>query len=199
MLVGKEKFFTLNRSWNDENGAPDTTGPDDGTDKVDRIYKRASPDLIDLALIELERPDQRYLFLHLREPDSAGHAHGWATAEYTTAVVEADRLLGIVLDTIRSDPGLARSTAVIVVSDHGGETNGTSHSDFRNPENHTIPFIVWGPGVAAGVDLYDLNLTRSYGENPIRMHDVANTAMHLLRYQSVPGSTHNVEQNLALR
>lgn len=199
MLVGKEKFFTINRSWNDDNGAPDTTGPDDGTDKVDRMYKKASPELIELALIELERPDLRYLFLHLRDPDSAGHAHGWATDEYAQAVTQADRLLGIVLDAIRMDAGLALSTAVIVVSDHGGPTNGTSHSNFLNPENHTIPLIVWGPGVGAGKDLYDLNPTRSFEDNPIRMHDVANTAMHLLRYQSVPGSTHNVDQRLAVR
>jgi predicted AlkP superfamily pyrophosphatase or phosphodiesterase len=196
MLVGKEKFFTVNRSWNETNGARDVTGVDDGVDKVDRIYKQATAELIELALIELERPDLEYLFLHIRDPDSAGHSHGWGTVEYAKAVVDADRAAGEVIDAVRNDPALAETTAIVVVSDHGGVNGETSHADALNPENHTIPFIVWGPGVESGADLYELNPDRSPEDNPIRMHDLANTAMSMLGYPSVPGSDFNFDQDL---
>ena len=55
------------------------------------------------------------------------------------------------------DPESRDHTLVVVTADHGGI--GPSHSDPRKFADYRIPFLVWGPGVPAGVDLYDLNPT----------------------------------------
>ncbi|MBK5250040.1 MAG: hypothetical protein JJE50_11545 [Actinomycetales bacterium] len=69
-----------------------------------------------------------------------------------------------------------------------------------------MPFIVWGSGVKAGADLYDLNpdyaspgkKRTSYAddEQPVRNGDVANLATDLLGLEAVPDSEHDAAQHL---
>lgn len=97
---------------------------------------------------------------------------------------------------------------MIVVSDHGGPAGDVSHADPTLVENYTIPFVVWGPTVAPGSDLYALNVGRRVdpgdtrvwlvGTQPIRGHEVANLTLDLLGYPPVDGSTMNAEQDLAV-
>jgi hypothetical protein len=109
------------------------------------------------------------------------------------------------MNLVQSDPELINDTVLILTSDHGGI--GTGHDSVTNPANYTIPVLVWGAGVAAGVDLYAVNSdTRgdpgtarpnySDANQPIRNGDTGNLAMDLLGLGSVPGSTINVMQNL---
>jgi predicted AlkP superfamily pyrophosphatase or phosphodiesterase len=102
-------------------------------------------------------------FVHLREPDGAGHDAGWMTPQYRAAVAEADRALGVVLQAIR-DSGLP--TTVFLTADHGGE--GTDHWT-HGAVDAAVPWICHGPGVKPGTAL-----------GPSSVTDVGPTAAALL-------------------
>lgn len=198
--VSKSKFVLFDRSYDGENGAPDTTGADDGRDKIDTfVYERDAEALVSRLVADATADPCRYTFVHLRDPDSAGHEWSWSLnlrSPYMQAVRRMDRLVGKILDLIESDPRLAGRTALIITADHGGSDYG--HSADR-PAHFVIPFYVWGPGIPAA-DLYALNAgllkdpegTRPEREEPaqpIRNGAAANLALSLLGLEPVPGST----------
>jgi len=197
LYVGKIKFDFLDRSWNGDNGAPDTVGADDGRDKI-TVYVRSTSAGATEALTQqlTSQSPFAFSFLHLPQPDSAGHVSRWMSPRYLAAVEQADQLVGEVLAAIDSSPERTADTAVILTTDHGGYREG--HSDPTRLETYRIPFVVWGPGVAAGTDLYDLNpLNRlDPGETrpgyavvqPVRNGELANLATDLLDLPAVPGS-----------
>jgi hypothetical protein len=122
-------------------------------------------------------------------------------------VKSEDGYLGSILTAIKSNPALDGHTAIIVTADHGG--TGTGHGTASDWRNYTVPFLVWGPGVTAGADLYALNpLTRkdpgsgrpAYSANPqpIRNGDASNLALQLLGLGPIPGSSINGLQTLAV-
>jgi hypothetical protein len=199
LFTGKGKFDIFDRSWDSTSGAPDTTGEDDGRDKIDDyLYLWNTPDLVDSFLSLLDSSSSGYFFLHLRDPDSDGHAYGWESPEYLQTVVRMDGLLGGVISAVESDPALASSTALIVTADHGG--TGTDHSDPYDPDNYTIQFQVWGPSVPAGADIYALNPSNRADPDlsqpvcgdplpPVRNGEAANVAASLLGLTPVEGST----------
>lgn len=86
----------------------------------------------------------RFAWVHLREPDGAGHREGWMSAPYLEAVRRADAAVGVLLDAIAAS-GLADLTAVLVTADHGGE--GTNHGADRGPASWRIPWICHAPGM----------------------------------------------------
>ncbi|PRY58234.1 type I phosphodiesterase/nucleotide pyrophosphatase [Knoellia remsis] len=207
LYVAKDKFNVLDRSWNATNGAPDTTGTDEGRDKID-TYRLTDSQGATTALtttLGSTSPDT-FSFLHIALPDSAGHSYGWMSSRYLTAVEQSDALLGQVLKTIDGNAARKADTAVVLTADHGG--SGTSHSTTTTRENYTIPFMVWGSGVAAGADLYALNGTSranpgtaktSYsGTQPVRNGDLANLTADLLDLPSVPGSQFDTAQDLTV-
>ena len=210
MFVGKDKFLFHDRSWDTDHGAPDLVGADNGTDKIDLFVHGDSTQLVDDTLAAMGPGlDAAFTFFHIRQPDGAGHGHGWLSAEYEAAVQEADDLVGQLVAGIEADPELAQSTAIIVTADHGGPDVGTLHADQSNPDNYIVPFIVWAPGVPAGADLYALNpstladpglgrVNNSANPQPLRTGYMANVALSLLDLPSVPGSTHNFDQTIDL-
>ena len=117
---------------------------------VDRHLGEASPNLV---------------FIHLAEPDYAGHLFGWMGRAYARAVTQADRAVGALIERADARFGPHQYT-IIVTADHGGHgrTHGTA-----DPVDTTIPWIVWGEGVRAGAAL-----------TPIRTTDTAATALWLL-------------------
>jgi hypothetical protein len=204
LYAGKDKFDFLDRSWNATNGARDTTGADDGRDKID-VYRRAAPAVLTDALRTALRNDPADLsMIHYRGPDGVGHAQGYMSQAYLDEVRATDRLIGRLLETIAGDPALARSTVVIVTSDHGGL--GTSHADATRAVNYTVPFFVWGVGVARGADLYALNGDRAdpgtgrptyaAARQPVRNAETAGLVTELLGLRAVPGSRINAGQTL---
>jgi predicted AlkP superfamily pyrophosphatase or phosphodiesterase len=105
------------------------------------------------------------LFVHLAEPDFAGHNFGWMSWMYGMAVREADVAVAKVLDD--ADARFGRGTyTVILTADHGG--HGRSHGS-TDPRDTTIPWIVWGAGVQAGDTL-----------SGIRTMDTAATVLWML-------------------
>jgi arylsulfatase A-like enzyme len=87
------------------------------------------------------------LFVHLTDPDAAGHSAGWMTSAYGRAVLEADRALGRLLAMAENTFGAGRFS-VIVTADHGG--HGRDHGS-DDPRDVTIPWIAWGVGVKPGL------------------------------------------------
>ncbi len=109
-------------------------------------------------------------FIHLREPDEAGHRRGWMGLDYLHAVREADRAVGRIIEAVEASGRLDR-TAIVVSSDHGG--SGRGHYRFTEPnraENVTIPWICAGPGVRPGTVI----------DRVVRTYDTAPTVLALL-------------------
>ncbi len=86
------------------------------------------------------------LFVHLTDPDVAGHAHGWMSREYGRGVLRADAALERLLRAADRAYGVGEYT-IIVTADHGG--NGRDHGT-DHIHDVTIPWIAWGRGVQPG-------------------------------------------------
>jgi hypothetical protein len=198
MYASKSKFAIFDRSWNGTNGAPDTAGVDNGRDKIDAyVYQSNTAALVDSFIARMTASPLCYSFIHLTDPDGAGHAYGWESVRYIDAIEKVDGLIGRILGLIDGDERLANRTYLVVTADHGGA--GTDHADAANPLNYTVPLSVWGPGVPAGADLYALNAaTRAdpghakppypASPPPIRNGETANVSLDLLGLPAVPGS-----------
>ncbi len=191
----KFKFRLYKRTWN-THGAQDRVGRNDGRAKIDRFtIDRNNARLVSKFTAELRRNPRDFTFVHLSLPDRAGHASGFMGPQYLDAVRRTDRLLGRILDTVAGRPDLRRHTLVILTADHGGR--GAAHYRASKLQNFRIPFMVWGPGVAAGRNLYGLSpsfrspggsRTSYHGKQPIRNGDLANLATDALDLPRVPGS-----------
>jgi hypothetical protein len=207
LYSAKDKFELLNRSWDGSHGAPDTTGADDGRDKIDRYVVGEESDNVTLLLDRLGSSPDTFSFVHLAQPDAAGHASGFMSRSYLTAVRKADQQVGRILDAVRADPGLRAHTTVVLTADHGG--GGATHSDRTSRSSYTIPFLTWGVGAKKGAGLYALNRDRrrhpgtartSYdGRQPIRNIEVANLVTDLLDLPDVRGSGFNSRRHLRIR
>jgi hypothetical protein len=149
--------------------------------------------------------------LHLRDTDSAGHASGWDLTDgspYMMAAVRIDGVIGKLLAQIDSDERLKGKTWIVLTADHGGQLETKTHIQADDPRNFTIPFMVWGPGVQTGGDLYAINTPNrkdpgtenpaydAPGPPPIRNGDAGNLALKLLGLPAIEGSTINAKQDL---
>jgi hypothetical protein len=177
------------------------------------LWKRSWPLSIDKTRIQLDNGllaravrrdlrdhDRDFRFVHFSLPDNVGHAKGFMSKPYLRSVKQVDTLLGGIVAAVESDPELDAGTAMIVTSDHGGL--GDNHSDASRFANYRIAFMVAGPGVAIGADLYELNAddrrdpgtrrtTYAQPVQPVRNGELANLALDLLDLDAVPGSEHN--------
>ncbi|MGH9253306.1 MAG: alkaline phosphatase family protein [Vicinamibacterales bacterium] len=116
------------------------------------------------SYLQAERPN--LLFVHLSDPDKAGHSSGWMSAAYGDAVHAADNALAQLLLAANGAYG-AGNYSLLVTADHGGHAYGHGTSD---PQDVTIPWIAWGRGVSTGL-LKDV---------PIETFDTASTVLWLL-------------------
>ena len=114
--------------------------------------------------LEAARPN--VLFVHVADPDHAGHRSGWMSAEYGRAVIAADAAVASVLSAAERAYG-AGSYSVIVTADHGGHDRDHGSAD---PRDVTIPWIAWGRGVKSG----------QLADASIRTMDTASTVLWLL-------------------
>jgi hypothetical protein len=206
--ASKSKFSLFATSWNATNGAPDTTGVDNGTNKIDVYVNNGNTsNLVNTLVANMAAQPIHYVFLHLTDPDTVGHSSGWTSSQYTNIVKTMDYRLKVIFNLIDTDPRFTNRTAIVLTADHGGK--GTDHSNASLPEDYTIPFYVWGPGVIAGGDLYTLSTSTrldpgtsrpSYTNSvqPVRNGEAANVSLKLLGLGPVPGSTIDTNQDLVL-
>jgi predicted AlkP superfamily pyrophosphatase or phosphodiesterase len=106
------------------------------------------------------------LFVHLADPDRAGHASGWMSQAYGRAVSESDAAVGRLLTAADAAFGRGNYT-FIVTADHGGHERDHGSDD---PRDVTIPWIAWGRGVKAS----------ELPDGTIRTMDTASTILWLL-------------------
>ncbi len=208
MLASKSKFVLYEQSYDARNGAPDTTGEDNGRKKIDLYVKDGNTAaMTDRFIEEMKANPFNYVFLHYADTDGKGHAKGWGSPEYMEAMAHVDGQLARVLELVTSDERFQDKTTIILSADHGGL--GLNHGINSNVLNYTIPFYVWGAGVAPGRDLYELNPSSRANPQadrpdytgaplqPIRNGDGGNLALSLLGLGPIPGSLINASQDLA--
>ena len=192
LFAAKRKFSIFERSW--------------GAD-IDRVLIREGNDLGLMRAVrsDLARAQRDFTFLHLAGPDVVGHAHGFMSSAYLTAVERIDALVGKLLRAIETHPDLA-GTVVILTADHGGAARQRHHDGARQYANYRVPFVVWGSGIDGG-DLYAMNTAYAdpgrrrvfySGRQPVRNGDLANLALDLLGLGPVPGSKYDVRQRLGV-
>ncbi len=189
MFVSKTKLALFERSW-----------PRSVDRSVVRLDNRR---LVRIVRRDLVRHRRAFTLVHLSGPDVVGHAEGFLSPAHLDAVAGADRQVGRLLRAIQARPRLRDHLTVVLTADHGGAGDG--HADPAKRVNYTVPFVVWGAGVAAGGDLYDLNPdyrnpgSRRTGyaqRQPVRNGDVANLALDLLALPAVRHSEMNAAQDL---
>ena len=195
LYSAKEKFSLFQRSW------------PSGTHKV--LIDANNRTLAAEAVSDLEDESYDFTFLHISLPDRAGHAHGWLTERYLTAVRRSDELVGDVISTIRGDDRLADRVTVIVTADHGGPRGERRHAEAERLANYRVPFLMWGNGVARGADLYDLSpnladpgrarVDYNAAQQPVRNAYVANAAAEILGIPIVRGSRLDADSQLNWR
>jgi hypothetical protein len=209
LFASKNKFIIYEQSYNAANGSPHPNGSD-------KINVFANPEnsmtMQSQMLSDLGANNFEYTFVHYADLDDNGHGSGWGSPAYLSSIVVVDNYLGQLFNLVQTDPELAGRTAIVLSADHGGVTGTTGHSGATNPSNYTIPFYVWGAGVAHG-DLYAFNsamgakpATRTNpagtrpdynaAGQPIRNGDGGNLALSLLGLGAIPGSLINAGQNL---
>lgn len=216
LYASKLKFDVFDRTWNELFGARDRTGANNGRDKIDTGFLNGDMATVTSQFVaDMGNSDYTFAFLHFRQPDSIGHASNWDLtpgSDYLNTVVEVDGLLGDVLALVHSDAELSDSTAVIVTADHAGDLGLDIHvllPELGLIDSGIIPFYVWGTGVAAGADLYELNPntrldpgrsipSMSAPVQPVRNGDAGNLALQLLGLPAIPNSTINTSQDLAV-
>jgi hypothetical protein len=213
MYANKTKFslFDTNASYpgggsyNAIYGALDTTGVDNGRDKIDNTYINTTLGgiIVNTYIAQQSTNAMQYAFLHINEPDANGHGSGWGSTTWNRSVTNVDLMLGKIFKLVEQDvPAMIGHTVIILTADHGNQDNPPTGAD-----RYSVPFYVWGPGVAAGADLYALNastrrVTSSYpmttyaGMQPIRNAEANNLALQLLGLGPIPGSSFNYPQDL---
>lgn len=147
-FFGKAKFRHLIHS-----DAPDEVEAPRGTEVI--LAPRMTQDVV--HYLRFSKPD--LLFVHIPDPDIAGHSAGWMTLPYRWAVRRADAAV----EQIRRAAVRAYGNdfVMIVTADHGG--HGRDHGTAAE-EDVRIPWIVWGAGVQRGgieeaIDTFDTAAT----------------------------------------
>lgn len=199
-FTGKTKLEVISHAYDRDHGAPDLTGDDHGSAKIDHHNEAPAGDdeTLDAVEANLPFPSPFLLFVHLYDTDSTGHGSAFDPSEgsaYTEAARRVDRRLERLVALLEAQPNL--QLTFILTSDHGGDR--FDHSDPALPVNTRIPFFVWGEGVTAG-DLYAKNSgVRDPQEQPIRNCEAGNLALGLLELPFIPGSVFNRDQDLRVR
>jgi hypothetical protein len=194
MYASKSKFVLYEQTYNGA-GGDDKVGADNGTKKIDTVVIDPNPATMVAAFVkQMETKAPALSFVHLNQPDGAGHGIGWGTPAYMTAIQMMDALVGQIVAVLRS-PSLVGHAALILTADHGGVNN--HHADQTDLRNFEIPFYVMAPGVTPG-DAYAAfdNRFAPGSENPgyeaekqpLRNGDAGNLALFMLGLNPIPES-----------
>jgi len=104
---------------------------------------------LDRAIACIAGQEAQFIFIQLDHPDHFGHRFSWGSDEYLASIEHADGLVGKLLVAV-DEAGITSSTALIVVSDHGGIDKG--HGGATDAEI-LVPWILQAPGIRPNFDL----------------------------------------------
>ncbi|MDR7483455.1 MAG: alkaline phosphatase family protein [Armatimonadota bacterium] len=97
------------------------------------------------AVFAAQRP--ALLFVHVADPDDAGHRFGWMGPEYLQVIAGIPALVERLLRALDAG-GAGSESLLLVTADHGG--HGRIHGTSR-PEDVTIPWLAFGGAARPGV------------------------------------------------
>lgn len=92
----------------------------------------------------------KLMYLHLNDPDSAGHSDGFGSKYHLDTLMETDGYIGQLYQAV-IDAGIADSTLFIVVTDHGGTPDGEHGGD--TVAEMQIAFAANGPSILANTQI----------------------------------------------
>jgi predicted AlkP superfamily pyrophosphatase or phosphodiesterase len=127
-------------------------------------YRQAA--VLDVAAQRFRDRRPALLFVHVADPDDAGHRAGWMSPTYLAVVQGIPALVERFLSQVRAADRW-EETLLIVTADHGG--HGSTHGSGRS-EDVTIPWIALGGAARPGVTL----------TGPVRIYDTAATTLFAL-------------------
>jgi phosphopentomutase len=87
------------------------------------IYTKNDQQSLEYGLKYLKEKKPRLIFFYFDDVDGWGHASGFGK-DYFDAIRETDLRVGKIMSTIKA-LGILDKTAVLIVSDHGRQINGT--------------------------------------------------------------------------
>ncbi|MCJ8319988.1 MAG: alkaline phosphatase family protein [Colwellia sp.] len=87
--------------------------------------------------IELLKNKPDFAFLHLDDVDHAGHDFGFSK-EYDQSIIDADLMLGKIIDVIENNKQVNEKYLIIVTTDHGRNNSGKEHGGQSNSEKITF-------------------------------------------------------------
>ena len=199
LYLGKTRLEIIRRSYDATNGALDITGADNGRNKISfaQVQDGSTGTLISTLVSHIGGTLERFTFIHITDPDTAGHASGWSTAvgsAYRNAIITVDGYLGSILNAIDANSALTGRVAIMLTGDHGGgglASAPNAHTDATQPGNFTIPFFLSAPGIIGGSDLYNACDNRfapaasvrplfTAVSQPVHNADIANLSTFLL-------------------
>lgn len=96
--------------------------------------------------VKKHKDNPALIFLYNVHTDHAGHKHKWMSPEYITALEDADKAIGDLVNKLKVE-GLYKDTHFFLITDHGGKGNG--HGGM-SPVEMTVPWAVTGPGIQKG-------------------------------------------------
>lgn len=178
---GKSRLNLYVHSYNATKGRADTTGADNGKNKIDfasvsDVTSAAALPGVKNALVAdiTSGALRRYSLVHFTDTDTGqpggGHGNGWGSAAWNTAVASVDGYLGAIMSALsEASPDIAGKTAIVLTADHGGGGGGSgpgstpdkNHGDASSVLNYTIPVILWGPGIPGGTEAHRLFANRT--------------------------------------
>lgn len=86
------------------------------------------------AMEVLQSGDPDFIFVHLDEPDGAGHSKGWGS-EYDKSITDSDDRIGRMLDLVEAREAQGEDWLVIVSTDHGRvASSGKGHGGQSDSE-----------------------------------------------------------------
>ena len=107
--ASKEKFVLFRQSWGKE--ISDYLVEKDGQKQLNHLIKN----------FDKEKDKKSFHFLHLMDPDVAGHMYGWdlsTNSQYLKSIFEVDTLIGQLFQYLETIPDVMQKTAIVLTSDH---------------------------------------------------------------------------------
>lgn len=123
------------------------------------IYTKDNDDLTAekaAEIIKTEKP--MFSFIHIDEPDGAGHNLGHDSEGYYEELKNVDKRVGTIIQAVE-DAGIAEETIIMVVADHGGIEKGHGGKNLMEVQT---PLVVKGPGIKVNHEIKDVIMDYDY-------------------------------------